>query len=200
MFLFHLIFILYRTIGPKIRVFIDLFISCAHNHSTEICGFLIFIISFVDDHSTKTQGTHLFIFLHAYNHLIKICDPLPFIITFVHDHLTKKVRVFIYVFILFVQDHSTKFRGHSQSLIYSLINRVYTSYATFIAVVIYFVHYIHGRTALIFRTLCPWLYEVLAPLLLLRPRSQNSSVWVISKGFRSVGRYIIFRDFWYIGG
>ena len=26
----------------------------------------------------------------------------------------------------------------------------------------HFVHYIHGRTALIFRTLCPWLYEVFA--------------------------------------
>ena len=42
------------------------------------------------------------------------------------------------------------------------MNCVYISYATFIAVLIYFVHYIQGRTALIFRTLCPWLYEVLA--------------------------------------
>ena len=37
-----------------------------------------------------------------------------------------------------------------------------------------------------------------------RPRSQNSLVRVISKGFQSVGRsggrFIIFRDFWYIGG
>ena len=30
------------------------------------------------------------------------------------------------------------------------------------AVLIYFVHYIHGSTDLIFRTLYPWLYEVLA--------------------------------------
>ena len=28
------------------------------------------------------------------------------------------------------------------------------------AVLIYFVHYIHGSTDLIFRTLYPWLYEV----------------------------------------
>ena len=34
------------------------------------------------------------------------------------------------------------------------------SYATFMAVLIYSVHCIHGGTALIFRTLCPWLYEV----------------------------------------
>ena len=30
------------------------------------------------------------------------------------------------------------------------------------AVLIYFVHYIHGSTDLIFRTLYPWLYEVFA--------------------------------------
>ena len=156
MFLFHLIFLLHTTIEPKIRVFIDLFLSCAHNHSTEICGFLIFMISFVHGHSTKTQGTHFFFFfLYAYNYLIKICDPLPFIITFVHDHSTKKIRVLIYIVILFVQDHSTKIRGHSYSLIYSLINCVYILYATFIAVLIYFILYIHGRTALIFKVSNP---------------------------------------------
>ena len=146
MVLFYLFFILSTTIRPKIRVLTDLFLSCTHDHSTEICGILIFIISFVHDHSTKTQGTHillLFFFLHAHSHLIKICGPLPFIITFVHDH-------------------STKIRGHSYFLIYPLMNSVYISYAAFIAVLIYFVHYIQGRTALIFRTLCPWLYEVLA--------------------------------------
>ena len=106
--------------------------------------------------------TYLF-FLYAHNHLIKICGPLPFIITFVHDHSTKKIRVLIYIFISFVHDHSTKIRGHSYSLIYSLINCVYISYATFIAVLIDFVHHIYGRTGLIFRTLCPWLCEVFAP-------------------------------------
>ena len=105
--------------------------------------------------------TYLF-FLHAHNHLIKICGPLPFIITFVHDHSTKKIRVLIYIFISFVHHQSTKTRRHSYSLIYSLINCVYISYATFIAVLIDFVHYIQGRTALIFRTLRPRLYEVFA--------------------------------------
>ena len=54
MVLFYLSFILYKTIRAKIRVLIDLFLSCPHGYSTEICGFLIFIISFVHDHSTKT--------------------------------------------------------------------------------------------------------------------------------------------------
>ena len=83
-----------------------------------------------------------FFFLHAPNHLINICGALLFIISFVHDH-------------------STKIRDHSYSLIYSLINCVYISYATFIAVLTYFVHYIYGRTGLIFRMLYQWLYEVL---------------------------------------
>ena len=103
-----------------------------------------------------------FFFLHAHNHLIKICGPLPFVITFVHDHSTKKIRVLVYIFISFVHHQSTKTRRHSYSLIYSLINCVYISYATFIAVLIDFVHYIQGRTALIFRTLRPRLYEVFA--------------------------------------
>ena len=162
MLLFYLFFLLCTTIRPKIWVFVDLFLSCAHNHSAEICDFLIFIISFVRDHWMKTEGTHLFIFLYAHNHVIKICGPLPFIIPFVHDHSTKKIWVFINIFISFVYDHSTKIRGHCYSLIYSLINYVYISYATFIAVLIYFVHYIYGRTTLRFRTLCPWLYEVQA--------------------------------------
>ena len=73
-----------------------------------------------------------------------------------------KIKVLIYIFISFVYDHSTKIRGHSYSLIYSLMNCVYISYATFIEVLIYFVHYVHSRNTIIFRTLCPWLYEILA--------------------------------------
>ena len=102
------------------------------------------------------------IFLYVHNHLIKICGRLPFTIPFEHDHSTKVIRVLIYIFISFVHDHSTKIRGHSCSLIHSLINCVNVSYATFIAVLTYSVHCIHGDTALIFRTLCPSLYEVSA--------------------------------------
>ena len=146
----HLIFILYTTIRPKIRVFIDFFLSCAHDHSTEICCFLILFLLCTTIRRRLRVLTYLF-FLYAHNHLIKICGPLPFIITFVHDHSTKKIRVLIYIFISFVHDHSTKIRGHSYSLIYSLLNRVYGIFRTL---------HSSSRTALIFRTLCPWIYQV----------------------------------------
>ena len=162
MVLSHLIIILYTTIRLKIKVFIDLFLSCAHDHSTEICGFLIFIVFLCTTIRPRFRLLTYLIFLYAHNHLIKICSPLPFIIPFEHDHSTNVIRVLIYIFISFVHDHSTKIRGHSYSLIYLLINCVNVSYTTFMAVLIYSVHCIHGGTALIFRTLCPWLYEVLA--------------------------------------
>ena len=155
MVLSDLIIVLYRTIRPKIRVFIDFFLSCAHDHSTEICGFLIFFFFFCTTIQPRLRVLTCLIFLYAHNHLIKICGPLPFIITFEHDHSTKVIRVLIYIFISFVHDHSTKIRGHSYSLIYLLINCVNVSYATFMAVLIsytvfmvalllYFVRYIHG--------------------------------------------------------
>ena len=92
--------------------------------------------------------TYLF-FLYAHNHLIKICGPLPFIISFVHDHSTKIRGSFLLCKLYYIN--------------YS-INCVCISYATFITVLIYFVHYIFGRTALIFRTLWPWLCEVFSIL------------------------------------
>ena len=148
---------------PEIRVFIDLFLSCAQDHSTEIYGFLIFIVFLCTTLQPRLRVlTYFRIFLYAHNHLIKTCSPLPFIITFERGHSTKVIRVLIYIFISFVHDHSTKIRDHSYSLIYLLINYVNVSYAIFMAVLIYSVHCIHGGTALIFRTLCPWLYEVLA--------------------------------------
>ena len=113
---------------------------------------------FVHDHSTK----NLFNYFICSNHLIKTCGALRFIITFEDDHWTKVIRVLIYIFISFANNHSIKIRGHSYSLIYLLINCVNFSYATFMAVLIYSVHCIDGGTALIFRTLCPWLYEVFA--------------------------------------
>ena len=105
------------------------------------------------------------VFLYAHDHLVKTCVPLPFIITSEQDHSTKIVKVLIYIFISFVFDHSTKIRGHSYSLIYLLTNCANISYATFMAVLIYFVNCTHSGTALIFRTLYPWLYEVYAHFL-----------------------------------
>ena len=63
-----------------------------------------------------------------------------------------KIRVLIDLFLLFVHSHSTKSRGHS----YSLFN-LFLSWLCQ-----YFVCYIHDSTALIFRTLYSWLYEILA--------------------------------------
>ena len=100
--------------------------------------------------------------------------------------IRSKIRVLFNLFFILVHDHSTKVRGHSYSLIYYFLNCPNISFAIFmvdIALIIFralcfkqycfyvsyansytlihFVHYIHGRTALIFHTLCPWLYEVL---------------------------------------
>ena len=126
---------LYTTIRPKIRVFIYLFVLCAHDHSTQILWFSYIYYFFCARPFDEDLGYHLFIFLYAHNHLVKICGPLPFIITFVHDHSTKKNKGPLH-------DHSNKIRGHSYSLIYSLIHKL----------CIYFVRYIHGSAG-IFRTL-----------------------------------------------
>ena len=77
------------TIRPKIRVIINLFLLCVHDHSTEIYGPLSFVLSFVHDHSTRVRVlTDLFL-LFAHDHLTKIYAPLLFILFFVHDHSTK---------------------------------------------------------------------------------------------------------------
>ena len=69
--------------GFKIRVFIDLFLSCAHDHSTEMCGFLIFIISFVHDHSTETRVFTDFFYLYM------TIRQKYIVLSFVHEHSTK---------------------------------------------------------------------------------------------------------------
>ena len=114
MVLYHLIIILYTTMRPESRVFVDLFLSCAHDHSTEICGFLIFIVFLFTTIRPRLRVLTFLIFLYAHNHLIKICGPLPFIITFVHDH-------------------STKIRRHSYSLIYHCFSCGNISFAIFMA-------------------------------------------------------------------
>ena len=74
MVLFNLIFHLCTTIQPKIMVLIDLFLLCAHGHSTEMYGPVSYILSFVHDHSTKTRVlTDLFL-LFAQDHLTKTCS------------------------------------------------------------------------------------------------------------------------------
>ena len=103
-----------------------------------------------------------------------------------------KVRVLINLFLLFEHDHLTKIWGHSYSLIHSFLNCTNISYTIFMAVLpLYFVRYIHVSTALIFRTLYPWLYEVYAReekrtgwLVATLLQLQND-VWNTSKKFRT---------------
>ena len=89
MILFHLIFFLCTTIRPKIRVLNNLFLLCAHDHSTEIYGPLWFTLFFVHDHSTKTRVlTDLFL-LFSHDQSTKIYVPVSFNLSIAHDHLTR---------------------------------------------------------------------------------------------------------------
>ena len=81
MVLFHLIFLLCTTIRPKIRVLIDLFLLCAHDHSTKIYGLLSFIFSFVYDHSTKIRVLIDLFLLFVHDHSTKLYGPPPFILS-----------------------------------------------------------------------------------------------------------------------
>ena len=133
------------TIRPKIRVPINLiFFICTRPFDLRL-------------------GSSLIWFFYLYTTIRpKIRDLINLTFLFVHSHSTKIIRVLIYIFISFVHDHSTKMYG--SFLLFNLFtyNCVNIWYATFMAVLIYFVNYIHGSTALIFRTLYPWLYEILA--------------------------------------
>ena len=124
MVLFYLIFILYTTIRPKIRVLIDLF---PHSLvSSEICSFLIFIISFMHDHSTKARVFTDVFLLIVYDHSTKnICssfiyfffcarqfdkklDPSLICIFYLCTTIRPKIRVLINLFLLCAHGHSTK--------------------------------------------------------------------------------------------
>ena len=130
------------TIRPKIRVFIDIYLSFAHDHSTKSYDLLSFIYSFfVHDHSTKNRVLINLLFL------------------LVHDHSTKLrvtlLRCANISFAIFMADNA---------LIFLLLcfwqYCLYNSSAIFIAVLpISFVHYIHRWEAalIIFCALYPWL-------------------------------------------
>ena len=131
---------------------------------------------------------------------------------YLYRTIRPKIRVLINLIFLFVHDHSTKVRSHSYFFIYSFLHWADISFcyilgitsliflslcfwqywlcissAIFIAVLaLCFLHYIHGSAALIFHTLYPWLYEVLAIgditvnhlcILLLRSRKTNTKYY-----------------------
>ena len=88
--------------------------------------------------------------LFAHDRSTKMFGPLSHILPFCMS-IRIKIRVLINLFLIFVHDHSNKIRGHSYSLINSLLNCANISYAIFMAVLpLYFVRYIHVNTALYF--------------------------------------------------
>ena len=53
MVLYHVFFLLWKTIRPRVRVLNDLFILFVHDHSTKIYDPLLFVLPSVHDHLTK---------------------------------------------------------------------------------------------------------------------------------------------------
>ena len=125
--LFHLLFPLCTTIRPRLRVFTDLFLLFAHDHLTEMCRPLSFILSFVYDHSTKIRVLIDLFLLFVHDHSTKLYGPLSFILSlfcarpfdqklgssliylfYLYTTIRPKIRVLINLIFLFVHDHSTK--------------------------------------------------------------------------------------------
>ena len=137
MVLFHLIFLFYTTIRPKLRVLIDLFLLCAYDHSTEIYGPLSFILSSV--HTTLRPRlrvlTDLFI-LFAHNHSTKKNGPLLFILSLVYDHSTKNEGPHQFIFFICTSQFNLNL---GSSLIYSFFSeRLF--YQSLGSPLIYFFH------------------------------------------------------------
>ena len=131
------------TIRPKIRVFTDIFLSFANDHSTKIYDLLSFII-----HSLCTTIRP------------KKRVPINLLFLFVHDHLTKLGVTLTLLFILFFDVPIFRLLYSWQILPLHFIRYVHSN-TTYI---FRSVHYINWRTVLIFRTLYPWLYELLAEI------------------------------------
>ena len=128
-------FYLHTTIRPKCMVLFHLFFLLHATIWPKLMVLNDLFLLFAHDRSTKMYG--------PLSHILPLCTSIR-----------SKIKVLINLFILFVHDHSTKIRGHSYSLIYSLLNCANISYAIFMAgLPLYFVRYIHVNTALIFRTL-----------------------------------------------
>ena len=138
------VFYLYRTIRPKIRVLINLIFLIVNDHSTTKIRVLINLFLFVHGHSTKVRS-HSYFFIYSFLR----CDDI----------------LFCYIL------------GIISLIFRSLCFWQYwlcISSPIFIAVLaLCFLHYIHGSAALMFRTLYPWLCEVLANFLCITLRDCN---------------------------
>ena len=118
--LFHLLFLLCMTIRANIMVLIDLFILFGYDHSTEICGPLLYILSFC-----TTIWPKIRVLINLF-------------ILFVHDH-SPKIRVhsysLVYSFLNWV---------NILYAVFMAILSLYFVHYIHVSAALYFVHYIHG--------------------------------------------------------
>ena len=91
---------------------------------------------------------------------------LPFILSLCTT-IRPKIRFFINLFCLFLHDHRPKLGVTLtlKSILFLIVPIFCLQYCLCISsatiIPLYFAHYIHRSAAFIFRTLYPWLYEVL---------------------------------------
>ena len=116
-------------------VFTDIFLSFANDHSTKIYDLLSFII-----HSLCTT-------IRPKNRVL-----INLLFLFVHDHSTKLGVTLTLLFILFL-DVPIFCLLYSWQILPLHFTYIFRS-----------VRYINWRAVLIFRTLYPWLYELLAEI------------------------------------
>ena len=148
--LFHLLFLQCTTIRPKIRVFIDIYLSFDKN----IC-LLSFILSL---YTTIRPKTSVVIDLFFYLYMTirpKLGVTLKFIIFLI-------VPIFCLQYCLYISSATIiplylVYYIHRSAALIFLTLYPWLQSATIIP--LYFVHYIHRSAALIFRALYPWLYE-----------------------------------------
>ena len=159
MVFFYLIFLLYTTIRPKIRVLIDFFFYFHSTIRPKIRVLINLFILLVHDHFTKNQGRNSFISFILKRPFNKNIYLLSFVFSLCTT-IRPKIRVIINLFILFVHDHSAKVRGHSYSLIdfspncanipFGIFKAVfsYISFTLILAVLpLCFVRYLHSSTS-----------------------------------------------------
>ena len=181
MVLLHLVFLQCTTIRPKIRVHIDLFLylhtTIRPNYRVPFHLFYSFFSARPFDQKLESSLIYFFRLHTTIRQKYMI-----FFLSFIHSLCTTirpKNRVLINLLFLFVHDHSTKL-GVTLTLLFILFLDVpifrllyswqilplhFIRYVPSSTTYIFrSVHYIHWRAVLIFRTLYPWLYEVLARL------------------------------------
>ena len=110
MVLFHLIFLLCTTNRPKIRVLNDLFLLCAHDHSTEIYGPLPFTLSCARPFHRDLESKLIYIF-YLYTTIRQkymFLFHLFFLFCWV---IQPKISSLTDLYLLFAQDHLTRIYG-----------------------------------------------------------------------------------------